>query len=604
MFALGVLSIVQAAFLPGFVGVLLLRLGGGLLRTLVLSFTLSVLLNYLLMLALCAAGLYSRGALGAAVVIELAAAAWLLRVRGAPPGLALDLERARALLAAVASRPGPRRAVAALVILTGIVAAGDVVAASWTTAGKVFSGWDAVVSWNRWAIEWATLGWPTSVWTYPQLLPAAYATTYTFIGTTDVQFFARAIAGLFPLAMAAALADMTLRTGHLRYLAAMSLSVPAVRAILVGEPGSGYADEPVAALLVIASCLLVSADDEPARRGAWLTGAALAAAAAAATKQTAWVFVALLPVTAWCIVGRGLERRRAMLTGIGVTIPALLAVGPWYAWLALNPPTWGLSYVLSGVHGDRTLLERAQFALANAAHGYKIPAAVLVAAAAGLLALSLVDRRWRWIGLLGAAPMLAFWALALGYDTRNGTPAVALLVVSGVVGLGTLCQLGASRVEARPVLGYAALAALFLGSIVALGKARFTAANIERWSGQQSSGAFRADINRLIYDLVAQRRAGGIVTNYQVLKFLPHIGGLYRFHPLTVDHGLDAMLDDPANTHVLYHTFTRLSEPLTLRQQRARLVQIAEGRNYYLFRIERGIPSESPESAAGAGATR
>lgn len=598
MFALGVLSIVQAAFLPGLVAVLLLRLGDGLLRTLVLSFTFSVLLNYLFTVVLCAAGVYGRGALGALIVVELAAAVWLLRARGAPPGLALDMERARALLAAALALPGPRRVLAGAVLAASTLVVGDSLATVWASGGKVFSGWDAVVSWNRWGAEWATMGWPTSVWTYPQLIPTAYATTYTLTGTIEVQFFARAIAGLFPLAMVAALADMALRTGLLRYLGAMCLVVPAVRAMLVGEPGSGYADEPVATLLVIAACMLVSADDEPERRGRWLIAAALAAAAAAATKHTAWVFVAMLPAMTWLVLGGGTRRR--MMTSIGIVLPAVATVGPWYAWLAMNPPAWGLSYVLDGIHGDRSFVERAEFALQSATRGYGLPIGVLACAAAVLLMLSLADRRWRWIGVLGAAPMLAFWMLALGYDTRNGTPAVALLVVTGIAGAGELARVAVARLGSRPLLGYAALGLALAGTVVALGRVRYTGTELSRRSEQLRTGAFRADINRVIYHTVSSDRACGFVTNYQVLKFLPHIASLYRFHPLTVDDKLGAMLDDAANSHVLFHTFTGISEPLRLLEERGRLVRVAEGQNYLLFRIARGIPSGLPESAAAA----
>ena len=79
MLWLGLLSIVQVAFLPGYLAVCAAKLTEGLCRTLVLSFALSLVMNHFLVLGLVLLGCYRPGVVYALFGAELAALAWTAR---------------------------------------------------------------------------------------------------------------------------------------------------------------------------------------------------------------------------------------------------------------------------------------------------------------------------------------------------------------------------------------------------------------------------------------------------------------------------------------------------------------------------------------------
>lgn len=55
--------------------------------------------------------------------------------------------------------------------------------------GGVFTNWDAVVSWNQWAISWALNEFPHGTYNYPQLLPISESISYVLMDSTGIQFF-------------------------------------------------------------------------------------------------------------------------------------------------------------------------------------------------------------------------------------------------------------------------------------------------------------------------------------------------------------------------------------------------------------------------------
>ena len=67
-----------------------------------------------------------------------------------------------------------------------LIFAGSVIAwAAWKTLGsafEIFRNWDAVLSWNRWAAEWASGKFPDSTRGYPQLIPLNWAISYLLCG--------------------------------------------------------------------------------------------------------------------------------------------------------------------------------------------------------------------------------------------------------------------------------------------------------------------------------------------------------------------------------------------------------------------------------------
>ena len=174
-------------------------------------------------------------------------------------------------------------------------------------AGDIFQEWDSVVSWNRWAIDWAANHLPRSTAEYPQLLPCNLSLSYVFIQDSSIWFFAKGWLFLFCLFVLLAMFDLGRQTGQAGYF----LGVLLTYALLIGVLrfryiSSGYADMPVAsmayagvyALLVARGAAGAGPANEIRRaRRAALRGAAL-------TKQAGLLVAAVYPLLAWLLVYR------------------------------------------------------------------------------------------------------------------------------------------------------------------------------------------------------------------------------------------------------------------------------------------------------------
>ena len=162
MLWLGLLSIVQVAFLPGYLALWAVGLNEPPRRTLVLSFALSLVINHFLVVGLVLLGCYRPGVIYGIFAAELAALAWTARrwpmMRLAEVLPSPQWDGWRGLLSA-----------AACLLMAGLAAEAIY------HAGDIFREWDAVVSWNRWAIGLG--GQPAcraDTAEYPQLLPSEF----------------------------------------------------------------------------------------------------------------------------------------------------------------------------------------------------------------------------------------------------------------------------------------------------------------------------------------------------------------------------------------------------------------------------------------------
>ena len=113
--------------------------------------------------------------------------------------------------------------------------------------GQIFQQWDAVVSWNRWAVDWAANRLPYATSIYPQLLPTNISLTYVFMQGSEVWIFAKAFQFLFCLALLAAMLDLARVEGQFGYVPGVVITYGLLVAVLRYRMlSSGYADVPLA----------------------------------------------------------------------------------------------------------------------------------------------------------------------------------------------------------------------------------------------------------------------------------------------------------------------------------------------------------------------
>ena len=202
-----------------------------------------------------------------------------------------------------------RTLVAAAVLVIGGFALSGI-----AQAGQIFQQWDAVVSWNRWAVDWAANRLPYATSIYPQLLPTNLSLSYVFMQSSEVWIFAKAFQFLFCLMLLLAMLDLARIEGKFGYVPGVVITYGLLVALLRFRMlSSGYADVPLAFFALASVYVLMLARSTSDRRAGakFLMPGAVLAAGAALTKQTGLYVAAIYPVLAWRFV--------------------LAATGPWPA---------------------------------------------------------------------------------------------------------------------------------------------------------------------------------------------------------------------------------------------------------------------------------
>jgi hypothetical protein len=547
---LGVLGLVQTVFLPGYLIVRSLRIGGGLIAGLVLSFGLSLVANYLLVTGLVVLGIYRPAVMYSIFAAELLGWLWLdrrrlqlplgdvtSRIGGQLRTFLRDIEcecpiRSRGLRFAIIG--------ATLAVIVGFAAAGI------AEFGRIFQQWDAVVSWNRWAVEWASDRLPQMTSYYPQLLPANDSLSYVFMQTSEVWAFAKAVQFLFCLMLLLAMLDAARRTGNFGLVAGVATTYGLLVALLRYRMlSSGYADAPLAFFSWMPVYALLRADcaKDDSFRFRWLVVGALFAAGAALTKQLSLYVAVVYPLLAWAWA----PNRGSLRGTLRLYLLIALLVAPWYLYKLADIRSGGdvnnTSILVGEAHAGRELPARFAHAGDLLADAISLPGAGLLLFA---VAASLRDPRSRWTLGLFVVPLGLLWAVAFSYDLRNLAmlaPFVGAAAGTGLVRIVCWAErrLGwAVRSKSHPVISdvrgtrrdqptrhalrvWHAAGVLFILLIASVQGVRDESLLSLQQRQQRRIGI--PDLNERLYQFSASNADQSLIaTDYLALHWLPDIG--------------------------------------------------------------------------------
>jgi hypothetical protein len=323
MWIMGLASLLQVTLLPGIIVTSLLKTTDGIIKTLLLSFSVSLLTNHYLVILLTALGQYDSNTLYILFALEFVTAVWLTRGLLKAPLSDLCKELKSGLKAPTNN--------SRVILFFAAVALCYFTVQLLSNAGSVIDGWDPLFSWNRWAVDWYHGRFPNRTWHYPQLLPSNWSITYLFIGTSKVEFFATAIMPLFPLFSLLALFDLWRRKKEPAY----GYAIPALAIIyltfLFNEMNQGYADFAVAhmSFVPIYVLLLLDRDETDTSTFKHLFLGLICCAGAALTKQAALYLVGIYPILFICRMNQLGKRRKAHLAVASYGFLAV-SVAPWY----------------------------------------------------------------------------------------------------------------------------------------------------------------------------------------------------------------------------------------------------------------------------------
>jgi len=539
LFILGSLSLIQILFLPGVILLKLFKLRRGVIQTFVFAFGFSLIFNFLWVLLLTLLKINFPALHYILFAVEIGLAFWLYRenLLTRSEGLANGIitkanqffETAKDLIPQKEGESSLSRVLKILV--TAVFFVWAVAGLFWLTRfmvnefGTAFKQWDAVVSWNKWA-SYLFNNTIVTMNRYPQLVSANFSVSYSFMGGTDIQFFAKGFMPLFTLFTWLLVLDLAFEFKQPGIFIGMVILRYMTKKLLGVYLAEGYVDVALLffSFLSIYTLLKASRSREVHLKNDYLILGAIFAAGTALTKQNGLLVFAFYPLLALLLLKDDpaatlMERIKKLVKPVAIGLLILL---PWYLMneirlmTGLAEPNIGL---LTGadLHGGRSYLQRAIRGFGTLGiYQYLFPLA--------LVSLPLIKKNFRWIATLMVFPYTIIWLFMFSYAERNLAMVFPFLAVT--VGLGLyrfleLCLGWGEKLKLprlRIVFYLIPIALLLIGAGQILTDDKLTSMQIE-----DQRNALLTNLNHKLYNFFAEEgNAGPIMTQYP-LEYLPEL---------------------------------------------------------------------------------
>ncbi len=432
MAILGILSIIQMIILPGLIISKLIRFNYGGVPRIVAIFGISLFANYLLVALLTFCHMLLQTTLLVIIILEIAVCFWLFRktILDSFEALSSRYEhRLGSINYSTATNPGSssfQRIVNQFVFFVLLIFAfSDIV---WVfqrftnNLTTVFQTWDAVVSWNRWAVEWANGAFPTATSYYPQLIPANWSISYVLMNGIELQSFPKAIMPLFSLLILLMLFDLGIKTKSFGFFIGVIFTRLVIKKFTGEFIADGYVDLPMAffcfASIYLLLCARFNADKNNSNLGVVITSVILAAGAALTKQAGVFIFI-LLPVLGYVILYKqfpdifNAQKRKNLLFAY---LLGLLIVASWYfvKWVQIHGglDSSNVTYVTKDIYDGAGYLKRALDAFILLGK-YKYFLLALIPA------VLLVKKPYKWLVIIIAIPFSIIWIFFFSYEVRN-----------------------------------------------------------------------------------------------------------------------------------------------------------------------------------------
>jgi hypothetical protein len=537
MFILGFVSLLQITFLPGILILKLFDLKKGFIQTIIMAFGISLIANHLLVFLITAIGLNSTYSFYGIFALELIAffVLYINSLRESLESIAARekerlLEYIRSLR--IFSKEKEQSEFGQILTdLLGIVFIVMALSSIWwafrvwfMNLDTIFTQWDTIVSWNSWAGQWFSGTFPERTNRYAQLIPTNFAVSYAFLGTTQIQFFAKSFMPLFNLFILLLMFDLGLEHKKPGYFMGVVASRYILKKFLGDYIASGYVDVALAffTFLTVYSLLKAMAIDDSRQKINYLGLGFIFAAGTALTKQNGLLVFALYPLLAYFLILRNFDNLHNQQRFIILTkwfILSLIIILPWYAFneyrIFQGAVETNVSYLMGDRHENRNLLERFMRA-AGMLEKYAFLYPLI------LLSLPFLESSMIWIILTLLLPYSLIWAFAFSTFPRNLSIALPILGLATGFSLQKIIEFGRKIIE-KLSIGKLRLyfgAVLLLLSAIAAGLFISDETLLQKQEEQQKN-ILLGYINRQIYEYFEETgNFEPIMTNYPI-KYLP-----------------------------------------------------------------------------------
>lgn len=539
MAVFGIISIIQMVFLPGLIISKLIKFGFGGVPRIVAIFGFSLFSNFLLVVLLTLCHIYLQISILIIIILEIATCLWLFRKSLFIPFEDL-FQRFEQWIKSVDYSLSDKSDSSSIVRIIKyflffgllIFAVTDIV---WVlqrftnNLGTVFQTWDAVVSWNRWALEWSKGIFPTATSYYPQLIPANWSISYVMMNGLELQSFPKAIMPFFSLLILLMLFDLGLKTKSFGFFIGVIITRLIIKKFTGEFIADGYVDLPMAffsfASVYLLLCARLKADKKNYDLGLIIASIILAAGAAL-TKQAGVFVLLLLPLLGYLILYRQnhemftKQKTRNLLIVYSL---AILITASWYLvkWIQINAgvDSSNIAYVTKDIYQGAGYLERALDAFTLLGK-YKYLLLALVPA------VFIVKKPYRWFGIIVAIPFSIIWIFFFSYEVRN----LALIFPIWGLIIGLFVQqlfdyavrfLNYIKIQKLPAITVLIVFLLGLGFI----GIKYPLQTLKHNQLEQQWQLFNPELNAQIRQLVEETGPDiKILTNYPV-DYLPGLSG-------------------------------------------------------------------------------
>lgn len=448
MLILGLFSIIQALFLPGFIVLYFLELHQSLFRCLVLSAALSLVINFVFVFLLTLIHSYNSLTVFLLFGIEILLL-FILKNRHKEKYQYFrsdEYEINKSLNKnSLHNLSFLHYMIMVLMLLTLVYYIRNIY------LGTIipFLGRDAFASYHQWAMNWYSGSFPQHALVYPQLLSANWSLTYIFISNQYVQIFANCISSSLPLLILLALFDLGLKKKQLAYF----ISLPMIGYLIYLTNGADRnfftADIPITFFSLATIYLLVLSNQTSKINDLikLIILGAVISLGAAFTKKSGVYLALFYPMLAWLIVLRqNLQRKKILKWLIYFHLLILMAILIFYTLKlsALYRDSLAYSFKNALFHINKlapSFYQRFKQALTirypehfGILFGYFILPVSLVF---GLIA----NKKYRNIFLLFALPFFILWIFFFSYDCRNLSLILPLVAIISGYGINYIIQL-------------------------------------------------------------------------------------------------------------------------------------------------------------------
>lgn len=600
MFILGLLAFLQTVFIPGYIAIKYLEINlnadagnkiSGKIRQSVYAFGLSLIINYLLVFVFTAAGIYKPLTLYILLFFEgvLLIYYWAANIKPRfHRYINLDVSRCVTNL---------KQFFASHSFIYNFLFLVSLAVLLWYVflflyfLGSVFELWDPVMSWNRFALDWADNQWPANTWRYPQLVPANWSISYVMMQNTGIQCFAKAIMPLFSIAVLLLFLDLALSKKKAVYL--LGLAGYGILLEYLYNPSyivSGYVD--IAASFFAFLSFHVMYNHNPGqshrtRRFSTIWLAVIFACGAAVTKQAGLFILGVILV--WGMRSLYQHKKtaaREKTTGkvLLLLFTVLVIAASWYivkeVHIARGLDRSGIAMV-QGVHRFDSYTERLANAFNQLATHRHPKLKPLVWAGILLIFCGLFHKKSWAVTLFIVIPYILIWGFFFSYDNRNLAFAVPFIAFSAAFGLVFLKRLfnGWSKIPRRKIPLVPVIIAVLL-VLTALNFALLKKGTLVQHQTRLRMKIGNARLNDLLYRYHREEGIKGkIVTDYPYLKYLPGLGQFYRRRSTRITMGFLDYLESEKGKDIHYFlmpkifksekaVYQRFQQKLTLNEYR------------------------------------